>query len=293
MGYDLGGSFALGPWRVRRAGYGAMQLAGDGVFGPPRDRDEALRVLRAAVEAGVDHVDTAQFYGAGTVNELIREALHPYPDGLAIVSKVAGREPDQLRQGIEDNLATLGVSRLAAVNLRIIDPAEPPGARFDAELAALIRARKEGLIDGVGLSNVSRQQLLRAVEQTEIVCVQNLFNLGDQGSADVLAECARRGIAFVPFCPLGLPGPARTHLLTSPVLAALGARLRATPAQIALAWLLGLAPNILLIPGTRTRVHLAENLAAADVALDAAALAQLARHFPAPQRARPGAPGST
>jgi pyridoxine 4-dehydrogenase len=293
MGYDLGGSFALGPWRVRRAGYGAMQLAGDGVFGPPRDRDEALRVLRAAVEAGVDHVDTAQFYGAGAVNELIREALRPYPDGLAIVSKVAGREPDQLRQGIEDNLVALGASRLAAVNLRMIDPAEPPGARFDAELAALIRAREEGLIDGVGLSNVSRQQLLRAVEQTEIVCVQNLFNLGDQGSADVLAECAERGIAFVPFCPLGLPGPARTRLLTSPVLAALGARLRATPAQIALAWLLGLAPNLLLIPGTRTRVHLAENLAAADVSLDDAALAQLATHFPAPQRARPGAHGST
>jgi pyridoxine 4-dehydrogenase len=293
MGNDLGGSFALGPWQVHRAGYGAMQLAGDGVFGPPRDRDEALRVLRAAVEAGVDHVDTAQFYGAGAVNELIREALRPYPDGLAIVSKVAGREPDQLRQGIEDNLVALGVSRLAAVNLRMIDPAEAPGARFDAELAALVRAREEGLIDGVGLSNVSRQQLLRAVGQTEIVCVQNLFNLGDQGSADVLAECARRGIAFVPFCPLGLPGPARTHLLTSPVLAALGARLRATPAQIALAWLLGLAPNILLIPGTRTRVHLAENLAAADVALDDAALAQLAAHFPAPQRARPGAPGST
>jgi len=293
MGNDLGGSFALGPWQVHRAGYGAMQLAGDGVFGPPRDRDEAVRVLRAAVEAGVDHVDTAQFYGAGAVNELIREALRPYPDGLAIVSKVAGREPDQLRQGIEDNLVALGVSRLAAVNLRMIDPAEAPGARFDAELAALVRAREEGLIDGVGLSNVSRQQLLRAVGQTEIVCVQNLFNLGDQGSADVLAECARRGIAFVPFCPLGLPGPARTHLLTSPVLAALGARLRATPAQIALAWLLGLAPNILLIPGTRTRVHLAENLAAADVALDDAALAQLAAHFPAPQRARPGAPGST
>jgi pyridoxine 4-dehydrogenase len=280
MGYDLGGSFALGPWRVRRVGYGAMQLAGDGVFGPPRDRDEALRVLRAAVEAGVDHIDTAQFYGAGTVNQLIREALHPYPDGLAIVSKVAGREPDQLRQGIEDNLATLGVSRLAAVNLRMIDPAEPPGARFDAELAALIKAREEGLIDGVGLSNVSRQQLVRAVDQTEIVCVQNLFNLGDQGSADVLAECARRGIAFVPFCPLGLPGPARTHLLTSPVLAALGAGLHATPAQIALAWLLGLAPNILLIPGTRTRGHLAENLAAAEVSLDDAAVAQLTRNFP-------------
>jgi pyridoxine 4-dehydrogenase len=234
-----------------------------------------------------------QFYGAGDVNELIREALRPYPDGLAIVSKVAGRVPDQLRQGIEDNLVTLGVGRLAAVNLRMIDPAEPPGERFDAELGALIKAREEGLIDGIGLSNVSRQHLLRAVDQTEIVCVQNLFNLGDQGSADVLAECARRGIAFVPFCPLGLPGPARTHLLTSPVLAALGARLQATPAQIALAWLLGLGPNILLIPGTRTRVHLAENLAAADVALDDAALAQLAGHFPAPRRARDrGEPGS-
>ena len=284
MGYDLGGSFALAPWRVHRAGYGAMQLAGDGVFGPSRDRDEALLVLRAAVEAGVDHLDTAQFYGAGTVNELIREALHPYPDGLAIVSKVAGREPHQLRQGIEDNLATLDVSRLAAVNLRMIDPAQAPGERFDAELAVLIKAREEGLIDGVGLSNVSREQLLRAVGQTEIVCVQNLFNLVDQGSSDVLAECARRGIAFVPFCPLGLPGPARRHLLDSPVLAALGARLHATPAQIALAWLLGLAPNILLIPGTRTRVHLAENLAAAGVALDDAALAQLARHFPSPDR---------
>jgi len=277
MGYDLGGSFALGPRRVRRAGYGAMQLAGDGFFGPPRDREEALRVLRAAVEAGVDHIDTAQFYGPGTVNELIREALHPYPDELAIVSKVAGR---QLRQGIEENLVTLGVSRLAAVNLRMMDPNEPPGKRFDAELAALVKARDDGLIDGVGLSNVSRQQLLRAVGQTEIVCVQNLFNLGDQGSADVLAECAKRGIAFVPFCPLGLPGAARSQLLASPVLAALGARLHATPAQIALAWLLALAPNILLIPGTRTRVHLAENLGAADVPLDDAALAELARHFP-------------
>jgi pyridoxine 4-dehydrogenase len=291
MGDDLGGSFALGPWRVRRAGYGAMQLAGDGVFGPARDRDEALRVLRAAVEAGVDHIDTAQFYGAGTVNELIREAVHPYPDGLAIVSKVAASEPYQLRRGIEDNLVTLGVSRLAAVNLRMIDPAEPPRERFDAELTALVKAREEGLIDGVGLSNVSRQQLLRAVDQTEIVCVQNLFNLGDQGSDDVLAECARRGIAFVPFCPLGLPGPARSHLLGSPVLAAIGARLQATPAQVALAWLLALAPNILLIPGTRTRVHLAENLAAADLPLDDAAFAQLTRHFPAPRRVRDrGAP---
>jgi pyridoxine 4-dehydrogenase len=293
MGYDLGGSFALGPWRVSRAGYGAMQLAGDGIFGPPRDRDEALRVLRAAVEAGVDHIDTAQFYGAGTVNELIREALHPYPEGLAIVSKVAARhdEPHQLGQGIEDNLVTLGVSRLAAVNLRMTEPAGAPGERFDAQLAALIKAREEGLIDGVGLSNVSRQQLLRAADQTEIVCVQNLFNLADQASADVLAECTRRGIAFVPFCPLGLPGSAHSHLLASPVLATLGARLHATPAQLALAWLLDLAPNILLIPGTRTRAHLAENLGAPAVALDDAAREQLTRHFPAPDR-RNGRPTS-
>ena len=292
-GHELGGSFALGPRRVHRTGYGAMQLAGDGVFGPPRDREEALRVLRAAVDAGVNHIDTAQFYGAGTVNELIRQALRPYPDGLAIVSKVAARrdasgavqrfdEPDQLRESIEENLAALGVSRLAAVNLRVMDPEQRPGNRFDAQLAALIKAREEGLIGGVGLSNVSRDQLLRAVDQTEIVCVQNLFNLADQRSADVLAECARRGIAFVPFCPLGWPGHVHNALLTSPVLAALGARLRATPAQVALAWLLDLAPNVLLIPGTRTGAHLTENLAAARVELDNDARTTVARHFPLP-----------
>jgi pyridoxine 4-dehydrogenase len=226
----LGGSFALGPWRVRRAGYGAMQLAGDGVFGPPRNHDEALRVLRAAVAAGVDHIDTAQYYGPGTVNGLIREALYPYPDSLAIVSKVAARrdaggallrfdEPDELRQGIEDNLATLGAGRLAAVNLRVTDPSETPGRRFDAQLTALAAAREEGLIDGIGLSNVSRRQLLRAVAQTEIVCVQNLFNQADQRSRDVLTECEARHIAFVPFCPLGWPGEVRRRLLADPVLA--------------------------------------------------------------------------
>jgi pyridoxine 4-dehydrogenase len=291
QGQELGGPFALGPWRVRRAGYGAMQLAGDGVFGPPRDRDEALRVLRAAVAAGVDHIDTAQFYGAGTVNELIREALHPYPDNLAIVSKVAARrdadgallrfdEPHELRQGIEDNLTTLDTGRLAAVNLRMMDPSQTPGSRFDAQLAALIQAREEGLIDGIGLSNVSRRHLLRAVAQTEIVCVQNLFNLADQHSLDVLRECEVRNIAFVPFCPLGWPGEIRHRLLTDPVLAALAVRLGATPAQVALAWLLDLAPNVLLIPGTRTRAHLAENLGAADVRFDDASRAELARHVP-------------
>ena len=298
-GQEPGGSFALGPWRVRRAGYGAMQLARDTVVGPPRDRDEALRVLRAAVAAGVDHIDTAQYYGAGTVNELIREALYPYPDGLAIVSKVTARrdtggaplrfdEPNELRQGIEDNLATLGADRLAALNLRVMDPSETPGRRFDAQLAALDQAREEGLIDGIGISNVSRRHLLRAAAQTEIVCVQNLFNLADQRSLDVLTECEARNIAFVPFCPLGWPGEVRHRLLTDPVLAALAVRLGATPAQVALAWLLDLAPNILLIPGTRTRAHLTENLGAADIRLDDAARAKLTRHFPSPDSPESG-----
>ncbi|MEU3922716.1 oxidoreductase [Streptomyces sp. NPDC029004] len=280
---------------MRRIGYGAMQLAGDNVFGPPRDRDEALRVLRAAVAGGVNHIDTAQYYGPGVVNELIREALHPYPDDLAIVSKVAARrdengavlpydEPLQLREGIEENLATLGVDRLAAVNLRIVDATTAPGKRFDAQLAELARARDQGLIDGIGLSNISREHLLRAAEQTQISCVQNLFNLADQRSLDVLQECASRGIAFVPFCPLGWPRGIQNRILSSPVLAGLGKRLRATPAQLALAWLLDLAPNILLIPGTRTRTHLAENLAIASVRLDETSRNELAREFPPPNR---------
>jgi pyridoxine 4-dehydrogenase len=284
------GSFGLGRWQVNRVGYGAMQLAGDNVFGPPRDRDEALRVLREALDSGINHIDTAQYYGPSVVNELIREALHPYPSDLAIVSKVAARrdtvgavlpydEPDQLRAGIEDNLMTLGVDRLAAVNLRLMDGSSP-GERFDVQLAALVSARDEGLIDGIGLSNVSRAHLLRAVAQTEIVCVQNLFNLVEQRSLDVLEECRLRAIAFVPFCPLGLPSRQRSELLASPVLAGIGARLGATPAQIALAWLLDLAPNILLIPGTRTRQHLAENIQAAAVDFDDTARAELSERFP-------------
>jgi diketogulonate reductase-like aldo/keto reductase len=160
-----------------------------------------------------------------------------------------------------------------------MDPSGTPGQPFDAQLAALVRAREEGLIGGIGLSNISRRHLLRAVAQTEIVCVQNLFNLADQQSLDVLTECEARNIAFVPFCPLGWPGEVRRQLLTDPVLASAAARLGATPVQVALAWLLDLAPNILLIPGTRTRAHLAENLGAADVRLDEAARAELARHF--------------
>ena len=288
---DHAGSFSLGPWQVNRIGYGAMQLAGDGVFGPPRDRDEALRVLRAAIDGGINHIDTAQYYGPGVVNELIHEALYPYPAGLALVSKVAVRrddagavlpydQPDQLRLGIEENLATLGVDRLAAVNLRLIDESMPD-ERFDAQLAALIRAREEGLIDGIGLSNISKHHLVRAANETEIVCVQNLFNLADRRSLGILEECSQRNIAFVPFCPLGWPGNVRKQILArSPILAALAARLRATVVQIALAWLLDLAPNVLLIPGTRTRKHLAENLGVASLHLDDAARAEL-RRFPA------------
>jgi pyridoxine 4-dehydrogenase len=289
-GVAAAGSYRLGRWTVNRVGYGAMQLAGDNVFGPPRDRDEAVRVLRAAIASGINHIDTAQYYGPGVVNELIHEALHPYPRDLAIVSKVAARrddagailpydEPDQLRAGIEENLATLGLDRLAAVNLRLM-AGSTPGERFDTQLAALAQARNEGLIDGIGLSNISNDHLRRAVDQVEIVCVQNLFNLADQHSIDLVEECASRGIAFVPFCPLGWPRDVRKAMLTSPVLTELGARLGATPAQIAIAWLLDLGPNVLLIPGTRTRQHLAENIGSAAIRLDAEARTELARSFP-------------
>ena len=215
------------------------------------------------------------------------------------MSKVAARrdtggalvpldEPHELRQGIEDNLATLATDRLAAVNLRVMDRSETPGRRFDAQLAALAQARTEGLIDGIGLSNISPIHLIRAVDQTEVVCVQNLFNLADQQSLDVLTECEARNIAFVPFCPLGLPGEQRHRLLTDPVLDALATRLGASPTQIALAWLLDLAPNILLIPGTRNRDHLAENLGAAAVRLDQAARAEVTRHLPLARVRGPG-----
>jgi pyridoxine 4-dehydrogenase len=252
-----------------------MQLAGDGVFGPPRDRDEAIAVLRAAVDAGVDHIDTAQYYGPGVVNELIREALYPYPKGLALVSKVAARrdesgavlpydDPDQLRAGIQDNLTTLGVEQLAALNFRVMDNAAPD-ARFVDQLGALATARDEGLIAGIGISNVSRDHLMRALEVTEIVCVQNYFNLAARDSMPVLDECNAREIAFVPFCPLGFPRAQRDTILSNRVVADVARRHDATAAQIALAWLLSVAPNVLLIPGTRARDHLAENLAAGEL----------------------------
>jgi aryl-alcohol dehydrogenase-like predicted oxidoreductase len=281
--------YRLADKAVWRVGYGAMQLAGDGVFGPPRDRDEAIAVLRAAVDAGVDHIDTAQYYGPGVVNELIREALHQYPDGLALVSKVAARrddsgavlpydEPDQLRAGIEDNLATLGVERLTAVNLRVMDNAAPD-ARFVDQLGALMTARDEGLIGGIGISNVSRDHLMMALEVTEIVCVQNFFNLAARDSTPILDECSAREIAFVPFCPLGYPPAQRETILTNPVVNSVAADHDASTAQVALAWLLAKAPNILLIPGTRTRVNLAENLAAGNFWLGDGEIALLNREF--------------
>jgi pyridoxine 4-dehydrogenase len=272
-----GDRYRLADKVVWRVGYGAMQLAGDGVFGPPRDRDEAIAVLRAAIDAGVDHIDTAQYYGPGVVNQLIRDALFPYPEGLALVSKVAARrdnfgavlrydDPDQLRAGIEDNLATLGVEQLTAVNLRLMDNAVPD-ERFVDQLGALVAAREEGLIAGIGISNVSHRHLVRALEVTDIVCVQNAYNLADRSSDPVLDECKARGIAFVPFCPLGWPKKQHDAIRANPVVMGVAATHDATPAQVALAWLLAIAENVLLIPGTSSRGHLAENLAAGPLSL--------------------------
>jgi pyridoxine 4-dehydrogenase len=272
-------SFPLGPRRVRRSGYGAMQLAGPWAVNAPPDRASAVGVLRTAVAAGIDHIDTAQYYGPDVVNDLIREALYPYPRELAIVSKVGvfrdtGHDARQLREDIEDNLRSLRVDQLAAVNLRLPSPGRAD-ARFDNRLAAMVQARDEGLIAGVGLSNVSLEQLRHAADRTEIACVQNLFHLADRGSTPVLQECIRRGIAFVPFCPLGLPRGAANPVLTSPVVIQTATRLGVTPPQVALQWLLQLAPNVLLIPGTGSSGHLLENLAAEQVALDDKALREL------------------
>ena len=276
----LAGTAALGPHTVHRMGYGAMQLAGPGVFGPPRDRDEALAVLAAVRDAGVDHIDTSQYYGPDVVNELLREALHPY-DGITLVSKVGARrdasggwlpwhQPDELRQGIEDNLRCLGVDRLGAVNLRVM-----PGSAtslFEQQLAAMVQARDEGLIDAVGISNVDLEQFELAAD--EIACVQNPYNYVDRASQPILDACTQRGIAFVPFFPLG-SAFGIDDVRGQPAVVATAARLDVTPAQVALAWTLAQSPVVLLIPGTSSRRHLAENLAAAEISLDEEALALL------------------
>jgi pyridoxine 4-dehydrogenase len=277
-------TFPLGPYSVGRVGFGAMQLPGPGVFGPPRDHEQALAVLRRAIELDINHIDTAQFYGPNVSNELIREALHPYPDELALVSKVGARrddiggwlpaqEPDELRADIEENLRTLDIDRLAAVNLRIHagDPSSiGPVDRvlFDRQLTAMIQARNEGLIAGIGLSSITIEHLKIALDRTEIVCVQNAFNLVDRTSQPVLDACIEHDIAFVPFFPLGSGFTADNPVLGHPAVQREAAKLGRTPAQIALAWTLSLAPNVLLIPGTSSVQHLEENIAVAEIELD-------------------------
>jgi pyridoxine 4-dehydrogenase len=275
------GRYRLGTQTVARVGFGAMQLPGPGVFGPPRDHDGAVAVLRRATELGVDHIDTAQYYGPAVANELIKAALYPYPEGLALVSKVGARRnaagavlqydaPAELRQGVADNLRTLTVDHLAAVNLRLMDAAAPD-QRFDDQLGAMMQARDEGLIGGIGLSNITREHLLHALARTDIACVQNPLNLADLTSMPVLEECSKRGIAFVPFFPLGSAFARANPVLGNPAVLATAARLGYTPGQVALAWLLRLRPNVLLIPGTSSLRHLEENLAVADIELDAEA----------------------
>ncbi|MFB1294429.1 oxidoreductase [Mycobacterium sp. pW049] len=281
----LGSHFSLGSHDVGRVGFGAMQLPGPGVFGPPRDHDQAIAVLQRVIELGINHIDTAQFYGPNVANELIREALHPYPADLALVSKVGGKrddqgnwlaaqQPDDLRRGIEENLTTLGTDKLAAVNLRVFAgedpsaPAEVDHELFDAQLTAMIDARDEGLIDGIGLSSISIDHLRIALERTEIVCVQNAYNLVDRTSQPVLDLCTERTIAFVPFFPLGSGFLPDNPVLNHPAVRREADKLGRTPAQIALAWTLSVAPNVLLIPGTSSVGHLEENTAVRDIELD-------------------------
>jgi pyridoxine 4-dehydrogenase len=270
--------------RVSRMGFGAMQLPGPRVFGPPRDRDEAIAVLRRAVELGVDHIDTAQYYGPDVANELIHEALHPYPDDLVLVSKLgAGRDekgawfeagsPDELRAGVIENLRSLELDTIPVVNLRVF--AGEPDAKFDDQLATMIAMRDEGLIGAIGISNVSLAQFERAVAATDVVCVQNAYSVANRSGADILDACRQRGIAFVPFFPLGSGFGADNPVLGSEAVRTTAERLGATRAQVALAWLLDHADNILLIPGTSSLAHLEENMAAADVRLDDEARAVL------------------
>jgi pyridoxine 4-dehydrogenase len=285
-------TFPLGSFRVGRVGYGAMQLPGPGVFGPPRDHDEALAVLRRALELGINHIDTAQFYGPNVSNELIREALHPYPENLALVSKVGGKrddqgnwlpaqQPDELRHDIEENLRTLETDRLAAINLRVFGghdpsaPAEVDRELFDRQLTTMIKARDEGLIGGIGLSSIGLDHLRIALDRTEIVCVQNAYNLVDRTSQPVLDACVEHGIAFVPFFPLGSGFSPDNPVLGNATIRRTATELGRLPAQIALAWTLAVAPNVLLIPGTSSVSHLEENTAVGDIELPADAKAEL------------------
>jgi pyridoxine 4-dehydrogenase len=277
---------------VHRIGFGAMQLPGPGVIGPPRDHNEAIAVLRRAVELGVDHIDTAQYYGPDVSNELIREALHPYPDGLVLVSKVGafrderggwlpGQRPEQLRSAVEDNLRTLGIERLGAVNLRLMDEHDGPAANqrvpLEDQLAEMVALRGEGKIAGVGISTATRGQVEQAIAQADIVCVQNPFSLVDQHDADVVDLCHHSGIAYVPYFPLGSAFPGMPKVGENAAVRSVAERVGASPAQVGLAWLLAHRDNVLLIPGTSSVAHLEENLKVADLTLSKADVSELQR----------------
>jgi len=283
-------TYSLGAFPVHRIGFGAMQLPGPGVIGPPRDHDEAVAVLRRAVELGVDHIDTAQFYGPDVANALIREALHPYSDDLVLVSKVGafrdeqggwlpGQRPDQLRSAVEDNLRSLGTDRLGAVNLRLMaDGHERPADQqvsLEEQLAEMVALRDEGKIAGIGISTATRPQVEQAISQAAIVCVQNAFSLLDRSDADVLALCRDSGVAYVPYFPLGSAFPGMPKVTENPAVRAVAERVGASPAQVGLAWLLAHGDNVLLIPGTSSLAHLEENLKVADVELSADDIAEL------------------
>jgi pyridoxine 4-dehydrogenase len=271
---DQSGAFQLGAFRVSRLGYGAMQLAGSGVFGPPKDPGAALAVLREAVASGVNHIDTADFYGPHVTNRIIREALHPYPKGLVIVTKVGARRGadaswipafsrEELTQAVHDNLRNLGVEALDVVNLRaMFDVHHPAEGSLEAPLTVLADLQRQGLVRHVGLSNVTPKQIADGRRICEIVCVQNHYNLAHRTDDVLIETLAGQGIAYVPFFPLGGFTP-----LQSSVLSKVAARLDATPLQVALAWLLQRSPNMLLIPGTSSIAHLRENLAAPKLAL--------------------------
>jgi aryl-alcohol dehydrogenase-like predicted oxidoreductase len=281
----------LGPHSVRRIGFGSMQLAGPGVFGPPRDPDGARAVLRRAIELGVDHIDTSQYYGPDVVNELIRETLYPYPEGLRLVTKVGARRddrgawlpaqrPEELRAGVEDNLRSLRLERIDLVNLRLLDGDGAPAVPLADQLDALEDLRREGKLELIGLSNVTCTQVEQALELVDVAGVQNGYSILDRTGEEVLDFCAERDMAFVPFFPLGFTGgPAK--LAADPAIARVAAKHNATPSQIALAWLVHRDQRILLIPGTSSVAHLEENLAAAGIELDANDLAALDEVQPA------------
>jgi len=280
---NLGGSYTIANTSiaVNRMGYGAMQLAGPEVWGPPRDPEGAVRVLREAVKAGVNHIDTSDFYGPHVTNQIIKQALHPYPKGLVIVTKVGARRGtdkswihaltrQELIDAVHDNLRNLGLERIDIVNLRVGGVMKPSDGSIEVPLTVLAELQRQGLIAYLGLSNVTPRQLEEAQRITRIVCIQNLYNVANRGDDNFIDELARQGVAYVPFFPLG-----GFTLLQSTALDAAAASLNATPMQVALAWLLQRAPNMLIIPGTSSVNHLRENLAAAALRLPPETVADL------------------